>query len=121
MASQSNSALPSVVRKIESRVEQLIEDHARLTALNRELVQQRDSLLSLKRQQQLQIAKLERELAIVELKRDLSHPTKTGTEAAATVGSVAELSGEGGNKRAVSYVNRLLREVDACIKLLSSM
>ncbi len=101
MASTSNKSQPSVVHTIECRVEQLIADHRRISDLNRDLMQQCNDLQAAKRELQEQVTKLEKELAMSDLKAGLSGATKS-------------------NARARAYVNRLMREVDSCITLLSS-
>ncbi len=101
MASNNNSAPQSVVQKVESRVDQLLADHRRLSEQNRDLMELRDNLQATKREMQERIATLERELALSELKGGLVAATKN-------------------NSRARAYVNRLMREVDHCITLISS-
>ncbi len=101
MTPPSTPQIPSVVREIESRVEQLIADHKRLTKLNGELINQRNDLLQTKQQLQERVMKLERELTMTQLRGGLKGGTKS-------------------NARARAYINRLLREVDACIACLSS-
>ncbi len=90
-----------MVREIESRMEQLIADHKRLTKLNSELIQQRNSLISAKQEMQERIVKLEKEITLTQLKNGLKGNAKS-------------------NARARAYINRLLREVDTCITQLSS-
>ncbi len=101
MASSNSRALPSVVHTIERRVEQLIADHKRLSELNRELREQCEVLKAEKRTAQERMAQLEKELAIYEVQGGLAGSTKS-------------------NNRARAYINRLMREVDACITLISS-
>ncbi len=101
MASNKNSAPQSVVKRVESRVEQLLADHKRLSVQNRDLIRQRDALQATKREMQERIAILEKNLTLSELRGGLVVAT-------------------GNKSRARSYVNRLMREVDHCIKLLSS-
>ncbi len=101
MASNSNSAPQSVVKRVESRVEQLIADHQRLSEQNRDLLAQRDTLQATKREMQERIAALEKELTLSEMRGGLVVATKSNT-------------------RARAYVNRLMREVDHCITLISS-
>ncbi|MFR9635537.1 MAG: hypothetical protein SNH55_03035 [Rikenellaceae bacterium] len=101
MASSNNSASQSVVKKVESRVEQLIADHKRISELNRDLMKQRDNLQATKREMQERIATLEKELSLSELRGGLTVATKS-------------------RSRARLYVNRLMREVDYCIRLISS-
>ncbi len=100
MATQTTQ-LPSVVREIESNVEQLIAEHKRLTQHNAELILQRNSLQASRQTMQERITKLEKELALTQLKRGLSSDAKN-------------------TRRARAYINRLMREVDTCITLLSS-
>lgn len=100
MASSNSRALPSVVHTIERRVEQLIADHKRLSELNHQLIEQCETLKEERRTAQEQIVMLEKELAIKEVQ--------------------AGLAGSKGNNRARAYINRLMREVDTCITLLSS-
>ncbi len=101
MASNNNSAPQGVVQRVESRVEQLLADHMRLSELNRDLMEQRDTLQATKREMQERITTLERELTLSELRGGLVVATKSGS-------------------RARAYVNRLMREVDHCITLISS-
>ncbi|MFI3247549.1 MAG: hypothetical protein R3Y39_00275 [Rikenellaceae bacterium] len=101
MASNNNSAPQSVVQRVESRVDQLLADHRRLSEQNRDLMELRDNLQATKREMQERIATLERDLALSELKGGLVAATKN-------------------NSRARAYVNRLMREVDHCITLISS-
>lgn len=101
MASNNNSAPQGVVQRVESRVDQLLADHKRLSELNRDLIEQRDNLQATKREMQERITTLERELTLSELRGGLVVATRSGS-------------------RARAYVNRLLREVDHCITLISS-
>lgn len=101
MASNSNSAPQSVVKRVESRVEQLIADHKRLSEQNRDLIAQRDKLQATKREMQEHIAALEKALTLSEMRGGLVVATKS-------------------RSRARAYVNRLMREVDHCITLISS-
>ncbi len=97
----SNISQYSVVNTLENHIERLIADHRRLTALVKELREQCDELKQDRREQHSRIAELEREVA----KRTL----------------VAGLQGNADdNRRAKAYVNRLMREVDSCITLLSA-
>ncbi len=100
-ATNNNISQHSVVHTLDSHVERLIADHQRLVALVKELREQCDALQLSKREQQERIIELERELS----KSDL---------AAGLMGGVEE------NRRAKGYVNRLMREVDSCIALLSA-
>lgn len=101
MASSNNRALPSVVHTIERRVEQLIADHKRVSDLNHTLIEECEGLKLEKREAQERIVQLERELAMAELQSGLAGTTKN-------------------NARARAYINRLMREVDTCITLISS-
>ncbi|MFI3303613.1 MAG: hypothetical protein SNF68_03815 [Rikenellaceae bacterium] len=98
MASSSNTVLPSVVRAVEQRVEQLIEDHKRLSRERRDLQRQCESLKKSEREAREEVKKLEKELALAELG---GSSTKS-------------------KSRAKAQINRLMREVDNCITLLSS-
>lgn len=101
MPTSNNTPQASVVRAIESRVERILADHKRLYDHNKALTAQRDELLKSRRELQEKMAKMEKELAIAQLSASLSGSTKTNT-------------------RAKAYINRLMREVDSCITLLSS-
>ncbi len=101
MATPTKAELPSVVRTIEDRVESLIVDHKRLRNLNREVIAQRDALRADKRELMEKVAKLEKELALSELQSGLAGSSRD-------------------KQRAKAYINRLMREVDSCLTLLSS-
>ncbi len=97
----SNISQHSVVNALDNHVERLIVDHRRLADLVKELREQCDNLKEEKREQQSRINQLEHSLAQCDL-------------AAGLVASSAD------KRRAKAYVNRLMREVDSCIALLSA-
>lgn len=90
----------SVIENIDARVGMLIEDHRRLKELCRELTTQREELKVENRSLQERLKGLNSELSRMQL-----------TEG---------LAGDRRNKdKAKARVNRLMREVDKCIALLS--
>ncbi len=94
-------ATKSIITRIEGRVDQLIEDHKRLTQLCRDLTSERDELLGEKRELQLEVKRLNHEVSIHQLCEGLA-------------------SNSASRDRARARVNRLMREVDKCINLLSA-
>ncbi len=97
----SNISQHSVVNALDNHIERLIADHRRLADLVKELREQCDNLKEEKREQQNRINQLEHSVAQCDL-------------AAGLVASSAD------KRRAKAYVNRLMREVDSCIALLSA-
>lgn len=93
-------AVKGVITELGGRLEQLIEEHSRLTALCGKLTAERDALKEEKRALEQRIRDLDHELS----KRQL-------TEGLA--GSRAD------KEKARARVNRLMREVDKCIALLN--
>ena len=90
----------SVITNIEARIRQLIDDHKRLSESCAELTAQRDNLKAENRTLQERIRELDGELSRMQL-----------TEG---------LAGESRNReKARARVNRLMREVDKCIALLT--
>ncbi len=98
-------ATKDIIIRIESRVDQLITDHQRLSDLCQTLRVERDSLLQERRALQERVKGLEHQLSILQLCDGL--------------GSSA-VSREQARARARARVNRLMREVDNCINLLSA-
>lgn len=91
----------SVIANIEARIGKLIGEHARLSALCRELTVERDALKAENRRLEERIRSLDAEVGRMQL--------------------VEGLSGGGRNReKARARVNRLMREVDKCIALLES-
>ncbi len=107
MSAQSNSQ-QSVVKAVEGHVEQLIADHKRLSERNRDLTTQCDKLRASKRELLERVASLEKELSGAEIALGL---TKGG-------GSSAQ--SDKSKQRARAYVNRLMREIDACLTYMTS-
>ncbi|MFI3306580.1 MAG: hypothetical protein R3Y68_08745 [Rikenellaceae bacterium] len=98
MGSSPATPLPSVVATIEQRVEQLINDHQRISQLNGELTRQLERAKCAERDSLQRVRVLEKELAM------------------AIVGGTSAK----GKAKAKAQINRLMREVDNCITLLSS-
>ncbi len=98
-------ATKSIISSLESRVDQLITDHRRLRDLCRSLRKERDELKQDKRTLQEQVKSLEHQLSVLQLCEGLATSTASSDKARA-------------NARA--RVNRLMREVDKCINLLSA-
>lgn len=88
-----------LITDIESRTKRLMDDHRRLEGLCGELTAERDALRSEKRTLQERLQAMERELSNLRLSR--------------------ALAGAGDREQARARVNRLMREVDKCIALLS--
>ncbi len=92
----------SVIKNIGLHVQQLIDDHRRLSKLCVELDRQCNELKIEKRKMQEQIKQLNDEVARLQLSEGLS--------------------GESQNRdKARMRVNRLMREVDKCIALLGKL
>ena len=92
----------SVINNIGLHVEQLIDDHRRLSMLCRELDHELSDLRAEKRRHLEQIKELQSEVARLELSEGLS--------------------GDSQNRaKARMRVNRLMREVDRCIALLGKL
>jgi len=89
----------SVITNIEVRVGQLIEDHRRLKGLCNEMTAECMALRSEKRRLETRIRELEVEVARMQLAEGLA-------------------GGSSDRNKARARVNRLMREVDKCIKLL---
>lgn len=90
----------SVIANLEAHIRQLIEEHRKLSGACRELTAERDSLKAEKRALQERIRSLESELSRKQL--------------------AESLTGKSSDKdKAKARVNRLMREVDKCIALLS--
>ncbi|MFI3319306.1 MAG: hypothetical protein SNH01_00850 [Rikenellaceae bacterium] len=94
-------AQKTIIESLESRVLDLMEDHRKLRSECRELISEREALLSQRRALKEQVAELERQLSIFQLREGF------GTTAA-------------DRDQARLRVNRLMREVDKCITLLTS-
>ncbi len=89
-------------------MDQLITDHQRLSALCLSLTAERDALSREKRTQQERIKDLEHQLSVLQLCEGLGSSP------------VAERDQAESKNRARARVNRLMREVDKCINLLSA-
>lgn len=88
-----------VVKSVREKVGQLIADNRKLREELRSVAQQNDKLKAGSRELEAEKARLEKRIAVLELKEGM-----TGT---------------GDNKLARARVNRLMREVDKCIALLN--
>ncbi len=95
-------AQKSIISSVEKRVSQLIQEHQRLSQLTRALSLQRDELQLEKRQLQERVQELERKLDVRCLGEGFA-------------------SGKQDKVLARARVNRLMREVDKCINLLTSL
>ena len=94
-------AVNPIITSIEAKVGRLIDDNRNLRAQCGELTQQRDKLRSDNRELQQRVTALERELSKLKLN--------------------AALAGDKSDKRAAkARINRLMREVDSCIAMLSA-
>ncbi|MFI3282542.1 MAG: hypothetical protein SNG10_03325 [Rikenellaceae bacterium] len=100
-------ATKNIISSLESRVDQLISDHKRLGDLCRSLQSERDMLLAQKREMQEQMKSLEHQLSVLQLCEGLGSSTATASR-------------DESRNRARARVNRLMREVDKCINLLSA-
>ncbi len=96
--------LSGVVRTLESRIELLLEDHQRLSELCRSLMRECEELKRSERNAEEQVQRLQKDLSTTELLLAMSSG-----------------SGSPQSRRAKAYVNRLMREVDNCISLLSTL
>ncbi len=103
MSAHSN-VQQSVVKAVEGHVEQLIADHKRLSERNRDLTSQCDKLRATKRELQERVAALEKELSAADMALGLS----------------TSLQGSKSKQRARAYVNRLMREIDACLTYITT-
>ncbi len=88
-----------VVKSVKEKVGLLIADNRKLREELRKTAEHRDKLKAGNRELEAEIARLEKRIAVLELKDGM-----TGT---------------GDNKLARARVNRLMREVDKCIALLN--
>ncbi len=86
-------------------MDQLITDHRRLGDLCRSLQGERDLLIQEKRSLQEQVKSLEHQLSVLQLCEGLATSTASSDKA---------------RSKARARVNRLMREVDKCITLLSA-
>ena len=94
-------AVNPIIPSIEAKVARIIDDNRSLRAQCGELTQQRDKLRSDNRELQQRVTALERELSKLKLN--------------------AALAGDKSDKRAAkARINRLMREVDSCIAMLSA-
>lgn len=89
----------SVITNLGTQIRQLIGEHRRLSELCRELTAERDALKAEERILRERIQSLESELSLKQLAEGLT--------------------GKSPDKKATARVNRLMREVDKCIALLS--
>ncbi|MFI3278645.1 MAG: hypothetical protein SNH13_01550 [Rikenellaceae bacterium] len=95
-------AQKSIISSVERRVSQLMQEHQRLSQLTRVLTAQRDELQQEKRQLQERVKELEHQLDIKYIGEGLASSKQDKVLARARV-------------------NRLMREVDKCINLLTSL
>lgn len=98
-------ATKGIINRVEGRVDQLIADHQRLADSCRSLQSERDALLRERRALQEQVKDLEHQLSVLQLCEGLGSSSSSRDQARA---------------RARARVNRLMREVDKCINLLSA-
>ncbi len=95
-----------IITELESRVEQLIADHRRLSTLCQSLRGERDTLLEQRRVLQESQREQQRQLSVLQLRDGLGASTAQSNE---------------DRDRARARVNQLMREVDRCIGLLSTV
>lgn len=93
-------ALKSVISELNNRIEQLIEEHQKMSLECRKLRSERDSLVKENRQLEGKVRELDHELGRLQLSEGLA-------------GSKAD------KEKARARVNHLMREVDKCIDLLT--
>ncbi len=98
-------ATKSIINRIEGRVDQLLTDHQRLSDLCRSLQVERDALLRERRVLQEEVKGLEHQLTVLQLCEGLGSSSQDREQSRAP---------------ARARVNRLMREVDKCINLLSA-
>ncbi len=94
-------AQQTIIESLESRVLDLMEDHRKLRSECRELMAEREMLFKQRRELKEQVAELERQLSLCQLREGFSTTAADRDQARARV-------------------NRLMREVDKCITLLTS-
>lgn len=95
-------ASKSIITHIQAQAVRLIEQHEKLQAEYALLLQQRDALRAEARQREEQIRQLKAEVERLRLAESLSGNTSDRTKSRARI-------------------NRLLREVDKCIALLTNV
>ena len=95
-------ASKSIITHIQAQAARLIEQHEKLRAEYALLLQQRDALRAEARQREAQIRELKAEVERLRLAESLSGNTSDSTKSRARI-------------------NRLLREVDKCIALLTNV
>lgn len=105
MKESRDRQLSGVVQTLESTVERLLEDHRQLSEHCKALRRECEELKRAEREAQERAQKLQRELERADLITTMSGGGGLG---------------QGGNRRARAYINRLMREVDNCIALLSA-
>lgn len=88
-----------VVKSVREKVGALIADNRKLREELRKATEQKEKLKASNRELEAEIVRLEKRLAVLELK--------------------GGMAGTGDNKLARARVNRLMREVDKCIALLN--
>lgn len=88
-----------VVKSVKEKVGALIADNRKLRQELRKAMEQKDKLKAGNSELTAEIARLEKRIAVLELKEGMA--------------------GTGDNKLARARVNRLMREVDKCIALLN--
>lgn len=92
--------LDDIVGKIQVKIDALIAKNRRLEAESRELADQKKRLLEEREKLNEKILSLENRIKVLELSKGLSDVY-------------------GGNKEASKKVNKILREIDKCIALVS--
>lgn len=98
----SNMAKQQVVNSLGEKIGRVIEDNTRLRKECDDLSAEKERLRAENRQLQEKIATLQRKLSLLELGEGLG-----GTQ------------DEAAKKRARAQINRLMREIDRCIALVS--
>ncbi len=91
-----------IIKELEAQVAALIADHKRLSRLSDDLTRERNSLLSERRELQMQVTQLNSEISSLRL-------------------SVALGGNDKDKDKARARVNQLMREVDRCIALLNKV
>lgn len=122
MASQNYTAQPSLTSRVESHIDQLIADHTRLVELSRSQMAELAELKQVKRELEERVRRLERDLSQRDLLLALSEGGERGErdEVEESGEQVAAARVELQDDRSRAYINRLMREVDACIALMNA-
>ncbi len=118
---ESSTNRGSRVDQLRQKVEQLITAHSRLAQQNSTLTEQLNRAQMQRRELQQQVIELERSLAISKIANTIvphgAEPARSGVGGESVEQSEAKLAEK---RQARKYINRLLREVDECIALLST-